>query len=82
MATCKYCGKELRCVGGYYYPVYETCSCGGAARESEKNLRACEAIQARRKRCSHHWEKRTQCEYGYEVCTKCGATRPTGGGSF
>ena len=31
--NCPYCGRELRCIGGYYAPLFEECECEKRARE-------------------------------------------------
>ena len=78
MAKCQYCGRERRCIGGYYYPVYEECACErraqkAAERKSEEYSRNLAEKQAT---CSHEWHTRIQDNYGYHYCPKCGATKP------
>ena len=43
--NCKHCGRELQCVGGYYSPIFESCTCGG-----EERARAHSAAQAKKLR--------------------------------
>lgn len=80
--NCPYCGRELRCIGGYYAPLFEQCECEKRAREQA--LRESEEFRKRvwiqRATCHHEWELRTQDNYTYECCSKCGETRPIGGG--
>ena len=82
--SCPYCGRELACIGGYYYPIYEECECERRAREQRQreSEERCRQIAAQRATCSHSWERRIQSGVGYEYCPKCGASRPTGGGSW
>ncbi len=81
--NCPYCGRELACIGGYYYPIYEECACERRAREeaNRKSEETSRKLAAKQASCSHSWQTRIQSGWGYEYCPKCGATRPRGGGS-
>ncbi len=78
MKNCPYCGRELRCIGGYYHPIYEECECERRARELEQreSEERSRKIAAQRASCSHEWHTRIQDNYGYHYCPKCGATKP------
>ncbi len=74
MATCKYCGRELRIIGGYYHPIYEECACEKRAREERQreNERRCQEIAAQRAACHHEWRYGVMDGVGIKYCTKCG----------
>lgn len=75
MNNCPYCGRELRIVGGYYYPIYEECACEKHAREQkqrESEERSRE-IAAQRASCSHEWHTNVMDGVAVRFCPKCGA---------
>lgn len=57
---CKFCGKTLRCIGGWHYPVYEQCDCGGYERQL-----------AAERRVEHDFAERVKIENKLGGCT-CG----------
>ncbi len=73
MAKCKYCGRERRCIGGYYYPVFEECSCGGYEREQRESEERSREIAAKRASCSHEWRYNVMDGVAVKYCPKCGA---------
>ena len=92
-AVCRHCGFEATGMldirrffeGHASYATYEAerknrVATSEAARKESENFYRKAAAQ--RATCSHSWEHRIQSGVGYEYCPKCGATRPTGGGSW
>lgn len=72
---CPYCGRELKCIGGYYSPIFEECSCGGRERAKEAARKRSREIAHEQETCHHEWTSCVQDGVGYFRCTKCGATR-------
>lgn len=72
---CEYCGRTRRCVGGFYYPIFEECVCSGERRiEAAERERRIEAAERRASEtCDHNWVKRVQDGVGYYYCPRCGA---------
>jgi hypothetical protein len=42
---CQFCGRELRIIGGWYSPQYESCTCGGIEREIQRSVRQNEELR-------------------------------------
>ena len=73
--SCPYCGRELRVIGGYYYPIFEECECEKRAREERQreSERRCQEIAAQRAACHHEWRYNVMDGVAVKFCPKCGA---------